>query len=53
MSDNKSDTTAVRERGPVSEPGVTGISKVVRGELGKLHPELERKILDHVARKGS
>jgi len=45
-------TTASEQKVPYSEQGVTGISKLVRSELGKLHPELARKIEDHVERKG-
>jgi actin-like ATPase involved in cell morphogenesis len=53
MSDDKDrGTRAANERGPTAEPYVTGISKIVRSELGKLHPELERKIIEHVGRKG-
>jgi hypothetical protein len=50
MSDKN--PTAVRSSEPVAEPGVTGISKLVRSELGKIHPELARKIEEHVDRKG-
>jgi actin-like ATPase involved in cell morphogenesis len=53
MAENPTEkTTASEQHGPYAEPGVTGISKIVRSELGKLHPELARKIEDHVSRKG-
>jgi hypothetical protein len=44
-------TEAARQREPVSEPCQVGISPLVEAELGKLHPELARKIEEHVARK--
>jgi hypothetical protein len=53
MSDQKTDgTTAARSREPVAEPYAVGISPLVKAELGKLHPDLERKVLDHLAKKG-
>jgi hypothetical protein len=54
MSSDKKDrgTQAANERGPTAEPFETGLSSNVERELGKLHPDLERKILEHKARKG-
>jgi hypothetical protein len=47
---DKDQTTAAS--GPLAPCQETGISPLVKAELGKLHPEIAAKIKDHVARKG-
>jgi hypothetical protein len=44
-------TTTSREHEPVAPPA-TGISPLVRAELGKLTPSIAARIKEHLARKG-
>jgi hypothetical protein len=45
MTDKKSDTEAARQRGPVAEPLVVGISPAVREQMDRLavNPEIRRR----------
>jgi hypothetical protein len=54
MTEKKSDTTAAAQRGPFAAPFVTGISPAVKDQIDKLGvtPEIKRRILEHVAKKG-
>lgn len=48
---NKNSTEAERQRGPCSEPQVTGISPLVRPELKKINPEIRARIEAHLEKK--
>ena len=54
MTDKKSDTKAARQRGPVAEPLVVGISPAVREQMDRLavNPEIRRRVDEFVSRKG-
>jgi hypothetical protein len=50
----KDQTTAARERGPVSPPQEVGISTPMRDALDKinLNPEIKARLAEHIRRKG-
>jgi hypothetical protein len=51
---SKNSTEAERQRGPCSEPLVTGLSPLVKEQLGKIdiNPEIKQRIEEHLRRKG-
>jgi hypothetical protein len=44
-------TTAARSSEPTATPCEVGISSNVKAELGKINPEIRRRIEEHVERK--